>query len=1214
MYPPRRLHGLFALITIVIQATDGEERYVGVGDNTILDCDEAKHQPGITSVEWFCRSCSSLGTVKDSRVAVYTPELGATPLIHPSRIRLESPSYSLYISALETGDTGTWYCRVDGRNKPISAYHLKVTDVPSTPGKPLVMSFSSRTVKLSWAPPLDVHSSPIREYVIRVRNGEDTDWTDSETVPTDNNSTVYSVIGLKPFNVYSFRVSAVNGVGQSPESEESYYMITLREVPSGKPTITSAHNTSSDSIYLAWEPPHPSTLHGEFLGYQLSYRSRDAEKSNVTKIKIKGPNVSQYTIKNLSVFTQYLVSLEVVNPEGYGPATTVVVMTDEGVPSAPLNVSTHSITNSSVVVTWLEPSRPNGIIEGYRLYFMHSNFTDVRTIKETNTVMEYQLQGLESYMSYRLWLKAFTWKNEGSPSQQLSLMTDVSGPASPLITNLTCEDARTLHLEWVSPRSQDRLSFYTVYYAHGDEIQTVEMEVKNTTGNTNMIQLENLTTNQMYSVRIQGSSESIYSPGLMYRGRWSETHQILLQKDCHLVQAITLGHSRKMALNLNAGVIAGLGATVLLFALGLLFTALWRRYFTESYYYLEDKTSDTSKISLPDWDVESGKQRVAIPVDVFLNHVTNLHCEGDEGFSREFEKMTLSREKQFPTVVASLPNNREKNRYNNVLPYDHSLVQLRPLPGSRRPEYINASFIDGFQKSRAYIGTQGPLLNTIPCFWRMVWEQRVNVIVMITNLVEQGKKKCDQYWPEGGSEIYGMIDVLLQQEEVQANFTVRTFRLRHLKLSKKDKSLVREVVQYQYTSWPDHGTPLNILPVLSFIKKSSSACQENDGPLVVHCSAGVGRTGTYIVIDAMLKQLRAKGEINIMSFLSHIRHQRSFLVQTEDQYIFIHDTLAEAVASGETNIKTSYLTRYINSLQSNFTTEDSTWQLLQRQYNQITSKKPLETHFSTATMPCNQLKNQSFDFLPIDSTRTKLPILKEIEGSDYINASWIPGFHGLTEFILTQHPKEQTTLDFWRLIWEQDVHTVVVLSNINDPDYPVFWPEDEQMRISQFTVKHTEEGLLSGFQTKDFRLECGESTPRVVRMVFCPDWSCSLSTKIEQNNISLLPVIHARQDNLPPRPLLVLDKDGGPEAATFCALSSLIRQVHYDHSVDIYLTAKTIHNSRPGIWNAPESILYLYKAIELYSSSINKGARHPPEGREDKKMTLEVSISRKSQY
>ena len=193
------------------------------------------------------------------------------------------------------------------------------------------------------------------------------------------------------------------------------------------------------------------------------------------------------------------------------------------------------------------------------------------------------------------------------------------------------------------------------------------------------IQLENLTTNKLYSVRIQGSSESIYSPGVIYHGTWSETHQILLQKDCHLVQAITLGHSRTMALNLNAGVIAGLGATVLMFALGLLFTALWRRYFTESYYYLEDKTADRSNISLPDWDVESGKQRLAIPVDVFLNHVANLHCEGDEGFSREFERLTISREKQFPTVLASLPNNREKNRYNNVLPCKSSYQVLQQI-------------------------------------------------------------------------------------------------------------------------------------------------------------------------------------------------------------------------------------------------------------------------------------------------------------------------------------------------------------------------------------------------------------------------------------------------------------------------------------------------------------------------------------------------------
>lgn len=203
-----------------------------------------------------------------------------------------------------------------------------------------------------------------------MRKGEETDWSDASTVATGHNSTVYSVMGLHPFSVYSFKVVAVNGVGLSKESEQSYYMITLREEPSGKPTITSAHNTSSDSLFLAWEPPHPSTLHGEFLGYQLSYRERDLDKENNTVVDIKGPGAREFTIKNLRVFTQYLVSLEVRNPEGLGPATTVVVMTDEGVPSAPLNVSTHSITNTSVTVTWEQPSHPNGVIEGYR-YGLH---------------------------------------------------------------------------------------------------------------------------------------------------------------------------------------------------------------------------------------------------------------------------------------------------------------------------------------------------------------------------------------------------------------------------------------------------------------------------------------------------------------------------------------------------------------------------------------------------------------------------------------------------------------------------------------------------------------------------------------------------------------------------------------------------------------------------------------------------------------------------
>jgi hypothetical protein len=156
-----------------------------------------------------------------------------------------------------------------------------------------------------------------------------------------------------------------------------------------------------------------------------------------------------------------------------------------------------------------------------------------------------------------------------------------------------------------------------------------------------------------------------------------------------------------MALNLNAGVIAGLGATVLLFALGLLFTALWRRYFTESYYYLEaERASDTSKVfplnppptpqtpfqaSLPDWDVESGKERSSIPADMFLGHVATQHSLGPQGFAAQFEQVSLAREKPLPTVVAAHPTNRDKNRYNNVLPckYHNSLLSNYTSPSPR---------------------------------------------------------------------------------------------------------------------------------------------------------------------------------------------------------------------------------------------------------------------------------------------------------------------------------------------------------------------------------------------------------------------------------------------------------------------------------------------------------------------------------------------------
>lgn len=243
-------------------------------------------------------------------------------------------------------------------------------------------------------------------------------------------------------------------------------------------------------------------------------------------------------------------------------------------------------------------------------------------------------------------------------------------------------------------------------------------------------------------------------------------------------------------------------------------------------------------------------------------------------------------------------------------------MHLHPTPGQKKSiDYINANFIDGYHKSRAFIGTQGPLPGTFDCFWRMVWEQRVSILVMITNLVERGRRKCDMYWPKAGTETYGVIQVRLVHEEVTAMYTVRTLAIRHLKLKKKKQMAIEKTVyQYHYTNWPDHGTPEHALPVLNFVKKSAAANPAEAGPIVVHCSAGVGRTGTYIVLDAMLRQIQHKGVLNVFGFLRHIRSQRNFLVQTEEQYIFLHDALVEAIDSGETIINSEIILKQINDL------------------------------------------------------------------------------------------------------------------------------------------------------------------------------------------------------------------------------------------------------------------------------------------------------------
>ncbi|CAH0599141.1 unnamed protein product [Chrysodeixis includens] len=497
---------------------------------------------------------------------------------------------------------------------------------------------------------------------------------------------------------------------------------------------------------------------------------------------------------------------------------------------------------------------------------------------------------------------------------------------------------------------------------------------------------------------------------------------------------------------------------------------------------------------------------------------------------------------------------------------------------------------------RRYIATQGPTPATLDAFWRMIWQHRVHTVVMITNLVERGRRKCDMYWPAGGAGSaaeFGGVRVTLLHEDVRAAYTVRHMRLQLLRDTHTQGSSPssgdssgsgtegRSVVQYHYTVWPDHGTPRHPLAVLPFVK----AAGKHPSTVLVHCSAGVGRTGTYIVLDAQLNQLKLTGTLSPLGFLCRARTQRNHLVQTEEQYVFVHDALLEHVRSGDTEVEfpkaREYLAKLLepisdeelavldlnppknkstndltngvengetssikssqnnsekeileNGSQVSIKTDDlnseqsksvkdsegtdeakdgmvngeesegvydlaprstDTYSKKMQAYNNMSEQEKeemrranraenyallermrslanrhhtyqgpppvnlLEKQFLLITRSCveasvcaraphNAEKNRPGGILPSDSARVMLVPKPGVEGSEYVNASWVCGRRRVREYAVAQHPGA-CAADLWRLLWDHTAQLVLLLSDTNDPECEIFWPTEEEKEL-----------------------------------------------------------------------------------------------------------------------------------------------------------------------
>ncbi|XP_028402574.1 receptor-type tyrosine-protein phosphatase S-like isoform X6 [Dendronephthya gigantea] len=572
-----------------------------------------------------------------------------------------------------------------------------------------------------------------------------------------------------------------------------------------------------------------------------------------------------------------------------------------------------------------------------------------------------------------------------------------------------------------------------------------------------------------------------------------------------------------------------------------------------------------------------------VPVDEFAHFVKEMKANENYEFSKEYNDLPKNMNSSWE--VSKKPFNKAKNRYGNIVTYDHSRVVLS---GDENKDYINASYIDGI-KEKSYIACQGPRANTVNDMWRMVWEQRSYSIVMVTSLVELGKPKCEKYWPDSGSEMYGDIEVTLMKTEEFAYHVTHTLQL------KKDNE-EREVRHYYFQSWPDHGVPKYPTQLLAFRRLFRTHHMQQSGPIVVHCSAGVGRTGVFLAIDTILDKLD-QGVINSIDVFGHVcamRERRMNMIQTLDQYIFVHDAILETILCGMNEVDASKIQKEVANLSE---VKASGMTGFEEKFKRLVEVSPKlsEDECAAALLDGNHNKNRNKNVLPAEGNRVPLQYMEGVDDSDYINAVFVHGYLGRNYFIATQSPLPGTINDFWRLIHSQKSSTIVLLNNVKDgTSFPIFWPTNrgEPKQYGTLTVQLDSEKESDGIWTRKFIISPYPDLTdgQVVNIFQYTKWPDHRTPPDANGVISLTSLVENSRKSFDPAPIIVACSDGAGRTGTYIAISNLLERMKIEQAMDVFQAIKIIRGIRPQFVENAEQYQFCYKAMMTYLDSFSEYA------------------------
>ncbi|MEQ2164719.1 hypothetical protein GOODEAATRI_009655, partial [Goodea atripinnis] len=378
----------------------------------------------------------------------------------------------------------------------------------------------------------------------------------------------------------------------------------------------------------------------------------------------------------------------------------------------------------------------------------------------------------------------------------------------------------------------------------------------------------------------------------------------------------------------------------------------------------------------------------------------------------------------------------------------------------------------------------------------------------------------------------------------------------------------REVRQFQFMAWPDHGVPEYPTPILAFLRRVKACNPPDAGPMVVHCSAGVGRTGCFIVIDAMLERMKHEKTVDIYGHVTCMRAQRNYMVQTEDQYIFIHEALLEAATCGNTEVPARNLYAHIQKLTQPPPGETVT--SMELEFKRLANSKAHTSRFISANLPCNKFKNRLVNIMPFESTRVCLQPIRGVEGSDYINASFIDGYRQQKAYIATQGPLAETTEDFWRMLWEHNSTIVVMLTKLREMGREKchqYWPAERSARYQYFVVDPMAEYNMPQYILREFKVtDARDGQSRTIRQFQFTDWPEQGVPKTGEGFIDFIGQVHKTKEQFgQDGPITVHCSAGVGRTGVFITLSIVLERMRYEGVVDLFQTVKTLRTQRPAM-------------------------------------------------